>query len=453
MDDLKNKIVKKLKSKGFEDHRYPVTRRDLIKLGLLAGGGAIVQTTFLQQAFAQTIGTPTIPFLVFDLSGGASMPGNFLAGKEGGPEDLCDSYRFHGWNPRANDSLDRTFGLPMAKKESRMLAGMRENLPAAIKNSETQNMVKMGSFCHFTLNDTPTNRISALTMASRVGLRGSYVKNGISLMGTLSGGNSDVFLADSRFRPKTVTSVADVMSMTSFGEKYESLNAETRRNIFKLLKDSASDLPVLRDLYQEMAGGGLSEPKLDPRRSVVNSVYGLRPESEGVDALHAAIVYNVLQGHCGPGVLTFSGCDYHDNTQATGDTKDFEIGRAIGRAIHSAYLLKKPLFFQIITDGGVTAPGSDNYERRWVADQNLHSMSVIGYFDPNRPVETRRSQVGHYNAGAQVELETFIGNKPDVMVNGTMANYLALNGLLGDFDKLTGTRANARDIEESLIFK
>ncbi len=448
MSDLKNKILSKLKSPSFEDHKV-LSRRDLIKFGILAGGGALMPLGFATRALAQN--AQLMPFLVFDLAGGAGLPANFLVGKAGGPEDLCANYRQHGWNPRASDSLDRTFGVPMAKNSSRLLAGLQETLPAELLR-EGQTKFKMATICNFSLDDTPVNRGSALTMISKAGLKGIFMNSGIGQKATLSGGNTDAYLPDSKFKPKLIRNLRDVVSLTSFGMNFEELPSESRREIFNQLKRAARDIPKLRDIYEDLSRFGLSEPKMDPRTSAeIKRVYNL---DQGIEQLQveAAIAHNVLNGYTGPGVITIDGCDYHDNTQVTGDAKDFEIGRSIGNAVHAAYVLNKPLFFQIVSDGGVYASSSDNYERRWVGDDPLHSLSVMGYFNPKKPVEQRRLQIGHYTDNAKVEFKTIVGEKPEKMAVAVIANYLELNGLLGQAEALTGLRLQPYDTDQMLAF-
>ncbi len=452
MKDLKTRIIEKLKSPGYQDHKCPMSRRDLLKLGLIAGGGCITPLSFMERIYAQAT-KANVPFLVFDLEGGASMPGNFLVGQKGGPTDLCATYKQHGWDPRASDSLDLSFGLPMSKKASQMLAGIKQTLPDNLK-SENQINFKMGSFCTFTLNDTNLNRISALTLISKAGLTGSYLKNGISQRPTLSGGNSEVYLPDSRFRPTSVGDLNSVLALTSYGEKFERLEPSQRKAIFEQLKQYAGDIPMMRDIYEELSTGGMSEPKMDPRRSAIADVYGLAPDSTGPEALEAGIVYNVLQGHCGPGALTTAGCDYHNNSRTLGDGIDLTIGRSIGRAIHAAYILKRPLFFQIITDGGVTDSGAsaENYERIWKADENLHSLSVIGYFNPEQGVSMRKLQVGHYTEAGQLDVNTIAGRSTEIIATGALANYLNVSGQIKRYNDLMGSAEADRHNDEILVF-
>ena len=70
--------------------------------------------------------------------------------------------------------------------------------------------------------------------------------------------------------------------------------------------------------------------------------------------------------------------------------------------------LNKPLFFQIITDGGVSAPPGT---RNWNSDSNQRSMTIVGFFDPKGAPKQRRIQVGEYTDGGVVNQEITIGGR------------------------------------------
>ena len=448
---MKKTIKSVLSKKGFEDHKAPVSRRDFVKLGLLAGGGALMPASLMNRAYAATAAKPTVPFLVFDLAGGASLPGNFLVGKKGGPEDFCD-YTKHGWNPRAN-SLDKTFGIPMAAGVSQMLAGLKSTLPAALQ-SPAQNQFKMGSFCHFSLSDNADNPTSALTLMSAAGSTGKYQRNGLGQRSSASGGNSAPYLTDSRYRPQALFRFEDILSLIKIGPGFDGLAKSDRRKVLEALVRSAAGDQNLEAQYRQLFEMGSDPGAVDVRLNrQISALYNVDPNAQdSAELLESGIIYNVLQGNTGPGAITIDGCDYHDNTGTTGDAKDLEIGRAIGRAVHSAYLLGKPLFFQVISDGGIQTPVSQNFERVWEADENLHTLSVIGYFDPRKQVEQVRQQVGSYGAGGQVDLDTFMGKGTDKMVLGVLANYLNVQGQLGRINEITGQRPTKEELEKLLIF-
>ncbi|MCB0355499.1 MAG: hypothetical protein KDD40_00740 [Bdellovibrionales bacterium] len=444
----------------YDNHKLPNSRRDFIKLGLLTAGGYLLPSSIPFNAFAQTIQKPTIPFLVFDLAGGAGLPANFLVGQKGGPEDLCKDYRKHGWNPRANQALDTTFGVPMSLQNSKLLEGLRSTLPEAVLKQKEKKYFQMATICNFSLDDTSDNKASALTLVSKAGLVGTYLKTGLGQRPIPPNYLSDNLLEDSQFVPKLVNNLDDVLKLTSLGRRFLELDKTTKQEIRDKLYFVGKNFPELSQAYKDLSQFGDLHLQGDPTKSPeISEAYSLGnlnlqflSDNENSILLQAGITYNVLQGFTGPGVISIGDCDYHDSTQDTGDYKDLEIGEAIGRAVAAAHFLKKPLFFQIITDGGVYAPGSDEYDRTWEGDENMHSLSVMGFYDPSAQISMRKLQLGHYTEGAEVDIETFVGQKPENMVISVMANYLYLNGLHNEFEKLTGIRMRASEIDDLLVF-
>ncbi len=453
---LNKKMIQRLeaifKNPSFSDHKAPVHRRDLIKLGLIAGGGALMPNLFPRTARAQMAAANpiNIPFLVFDCAGGAAFPGNFLVGKKGGPEDLIADYRTHGWNPRASGALDNRFGLPMAKNSSKILEGIIQGLPAELKENR-DGKIQLTSFLHFSLDDTSSNRASALTLISRAGLQGEVFKNGLGLRSSLSGGNSDVLLQDSAFKPKAVNTIGDITSLSLLGAAHSALPADLKKMLIQNLKANESDKSLL-DAYEQLSKVGAPHDKGDASKNrLIGQIYRVEGNNSSRDNIEASIVLNVLSGYTGPGAITIDGCDYHDGGFATGDRKDLEIGLKIGRAIHAAHLLKKPLMFQLITDGGVTAPGSDNFDRSWRGDSNQRSMSVLGFFHPEKSVKMRRQQTGSYTDGGVVEIATDFGKGPEKMVTAVLLNYLEAHGQIGMAEQVLGRRVGSYEIDELLV--
>src|SRR6185312_3022661 len=107
---------------------------------------------------------------------------------------------------------------------------------------------------------------------------------------------------------------------------------------------------------------------IDPRGDTIfQTLYNINSGSDPADpeVVFAAVVMNVLRGTCGPGSLSFGGCDYHTGVQPDGDQADLKIGQEIGRAVEAAHQLQKPLFLEILTDGGIV---SDTNTRNWISD-------------------------------------------------------------------------------------
>ena len=467
-----------------EGHRPPVTRRDFLKFGVIPFAGTVLVPNLIMQilsratAHAQTpAGTAGlcgagsagyIPFLVFDMAGGAALPGNFLVGKKGGPEDLLGSYDTLGWNPKNSGAIDKSFGVPMAGNNvSQILAGIKQTASAG-----AQANLRMGTFCHFSQDDSQANRTSALTLVARAGLQGKFVQNGVGSINSLSGGNSDVALKEAMYKPNLVQNAEDISRSVSNGPAFEDMSdADIRQLSQAIYNMSALQLKQFEGLSDGQKLAGLSDcgyktnlsygkiiQGLDHRRdSTINATQVYQNAQVSDDKgngnqgseMFASIAYNVISGNVGPGAITIGGCDYHDGNSVRGNRKDLDMGRQIGAAVELAFRMKKPLFFQLVTDGGVTSsPGT----RDWTADSSLRSLTVIGYYNPNKAPEQRRLQVGEYTDGGTVNQNTLIGDDPSKVANAVLANYLSACGKIGEFEKTAQIAFRNADLDSVLIF-
>ncbi len=451
-----------------QDHPRPVTRRELLAQGFLGFSAVATMPTLAglmsTRAFAMDCGGPVesyLPFMVFDMAGGAALPANFLVGGQGGPQDLLMNYNLLGWDPRASASLDMRFGIPMAASYSTLLAGILQTASAP-----AQANLRMGSFAHFARDDTSGNQLSAVSLVARTGYRGLIVPKGVGTRSSDSGGNSDVVGRDPALRPLAVTRVADILNSVSFGAAFTGLNAAAitamARGAMNVGSDQLSRLPAGSDTdtlselarcgYEQNLGYTQGTAGLDPRNNAqMRAIYQIAQNTADntEDVVAAAIAMNVMTGNSGPGIFTLGGCDYHDGTQTTGDAKDLSMGRQIGRAVEVAHQTRKPLFFQLLTDGGTYAREGT---RMWRGDAGDKCMTVIGFYDPNGPREMRRQQVGWYTNGQGAEQNTFIGSEPAKVACAVFANYLNVTGRLGDFERYAPGVFSTRELDESLIF-
>ena len=142
------------------DHARPVTRRDFIRQGFISGAGTVLAPSIFgllgsnpahalssdlealklpAECDIATTGGGKIPFICFDLAGGANFAGsNVLVGGPGGAQDLLSSAgyskmgipgdrlpNFADLNP-VTGFVNTSLGLPFHSQSS-MLAGILEN--------------------------------------------------------------------------------------------------------------------------------------------------------------------------------------------------------------------------------------------------------------------------------------------------------------------------------------
>lgn len=445
-------------------HKKLTTRRDFLS----HTAGAFAATAFAPTVWsmmmgraAAALGGETIPFIVFDLAGGAGLPGSFLVGAEkAGKIDLLPSYDRLGWDP-TKSTIDTQFGLPMNGTSSRIFSQLN-----TVASAGARANLRMGSFCNRSIDDTSSNALSAVQLVNKATDPGKYLARIIGTGSRASGGNSKCADEDLARKSLNLTSLNDFIDSVGFGRTFaglpEGVGQEVAGGVLDLSKDQIKDLqrfsngPMLAQLgnpaYDALTQQG-SADTFDPRKDTnAAAVYGLNANSDQRSAavVNATIVMNALKGNSSQGVITIGGCDYHTGNSTTGDAVDTTIGTEIGRAVELAFRLKKKFFFQIITDGGV---GASQGTRNWSSEDGTKSMAVIGYFNPDAAPVTRRQQVGAFTSGQGVDLKTLLGNLPNEVAHAVFANYLSVSGRLGEFTKLVpGSVINAGNLDSVLIF-
>lgn len=448
-----------LKPTIHKDHGIPMTRRQLISSGFLGFGASMVLPSFFgllksdAQAFAITCAeggsSDYIPFLTVDMNGGSSIPGNFLATDEKG--ELLQSYDTLGWKPSDAGSLNTEFGIPMSAKYSKVLEGILQSTSA-----ETRKNLRMSAIWHQGADDSNSNPLSALPLINRAGQRGNLIPAGLgTLSGSPTGTNSHDPIGDASLAPMYVGSIADISESLSYAAQLRAAGGLASTSLSQALKQ-LTDIQAARfaahkdgERLATAAGCGqrlnekLSKGEgitVDPRTSdIFTSVYGITKDTPVTDkqAVFAAVTMNALTGNTGPAAIDIADCDYHVGNQTQGDTRDLEAGLAIGRAVESAARLGKPLFFQLLTDGGVSSnPGS----RNWTGEAGDRSGTIMGYFSPKGAPTMRRNQLGHYTQGQVAATNTVWGAGPRPssasVAYGVLANYLNACGKLGEFETI-----------------
>ncbi len=446
-------------------HTHPLSRRELIGHGLLTAAGLVLgPSLFASSAFGACEDPPSnwMPFLVFDCAGGAGLAGNWIAGKKGGPEDYLTSYGRMGIakGPAQGGAVDKQFGAFFHQDVSKIREGLLKTVSAPALAH-----LKMGTICNISQDDSNENMLSPLPLVSQLGLRGRHIASGLGDFPTASGSQSKppVFLP--QWKPVLVRGADDLQSALSLGKHLNGFSVAQRERLAKAMTrfsrrhmDRLRKLPQSEEISAITTCGYMKSERLaapvsgtDPRLDKhCQEVYGIKESTPSTDAKRPTIVYNVLQGNCGPGAITIEGCDYHDGTQTTGDTKDLEIGESIGRAVELAHRFQKPLYFVVISDG---ATYSDPGTRLWRGDAGTQGFAVAGFFHPTKVPEMRRLQLGAFTDGQAVDRSTYVGADPRRAAFALFLNYLAVHGETGSFSRLVPeTDFSASEIDAHLLF-
>ena len=234
------------------NHPRPVTRRQLIAQGFRAGsavviGGGVLSLfanpraayalaqdleTLKKQCGIASVGAGKIPFICFDLAGGANMSGsNVLVGGPGGQLDFLSTAGYSKLGLPGDmippvvsaitqkDHVDQTMGLAF-HSDSAFLRGMLTNVSAGAAANINGAVIPARSE-----NDTGNNPHNPLYGIARAGANGKL----LGLIGSRnsdSGGNSmaPVMMLNAKDRPTKVDRPSDVTGLVDTGALVGLLN-------------------------------------------------------------------------------------------------------------------------------------------------------------------------------------------------------------------------------------
>jgi hypothetical protein len=487
----------------YEDHGRPVTRRQFIRQGLMSGGATLLTggvfgmfanphqaraavASDLDQ-LAIDIGCvlggvgagQSLPFICFDLAGGANLAGsNVLVGQGGGQMDLLSTAGYNKLglpgdmlpgqddtgvtllNPSNGDFTNSDLGL-MFHADSAMLFGILEKAGAAVGSVDGCVIPARSD------NDTGNNPHNPLYALAMSGARGSVVDL-IGSRSSISGGNSmsPAMYVDPEFRPTKVDRPSDVTGLVDVGDLtailgpsdvtavMESITRITHKKLqLGTISTGLANDEVTKDLVRcgylkasdiaDRFADEVVDPTLDPQ---IQTIFSVSEFNDNEFRKTASVMKMVMNGYSAGGCITMGGYDYHTGDRRVGENRDLRAGRCIGACIEYARLLGKPLMVYVFSDGSVFSNGNaDNTastgtgeglvlggqgKGQWTGDNSSTACSFFLLFDPSGPPTLVGSrQIGRMNAGASVVTSaTPAANNVNLLVNMVMLNYMAANG-------------------------
>ncbi len=492
------------------DHARPVTRRDFLSQGFLSGsafalgGGVLSLFSNPREALAAlsgdlqpllanpcdiaTAGAGKIPFICFDLAGGANINGsNVLVGNEGGQMDFLNTSGYEKLGlpgdmvPGLTDPIS---GLPYANTDF----GLAFHSDSAFKRGMDASMSPgRGTQLNGAViparsdNDTGNNPHNPMKGIARAGADGSI----LTLAGsenTPSGGNSTepTMLMSQDLQPTKVDRPSDVTALVDTGQLVGILGPDdataVMESIYRISADKISVADagqtitadaVVKDMVRcgylksadiaDRFGGVPLDPGLDP---VIVGPNGIFTDAEfndgGRDGSEfrktAAVMKLVINGFAGAATIEMGGYDYHGGARAEGEVKDFRAGRCMGACIEYAARIGVPLMMYVFSDGSLSSNGAiDNSndgrgKGEWVSDNSSTAGAFFMVFNPGGRAQLRTSpgktaaqhqQLGYMDGGASVQrAATPMANNVNLLVNAVVLNYMALHGEEGLFDSV-----------------
>jgi hypothetical protein len=340
-------------------------------------------------------------------------------------------------------------------------------------------------------NDTDINPHNPMYGIATVGANGSL----LTLVGTeptVSGGNSVAppnlggVMINAALQPSTIDRPADAIGLVgSSGASADQLsvavqesqvrissgtaytpNAATPDSDFtgvltapnggtpgvQLYADQTSDAQLknqvrcgyVKAAYNSANFGNPSD--LDPRQDA-NITGGGTPIFTASDfsdsdvAMTATVMKLVLNGFAGAGTISLSGFDYHDNTRATGEMRNFKAGQMIGAVLEYAQRLGKPVMIYVFSDGSLTSSSmvdttpAGRDKLAWQGDSSSVAATFFLLYNPNgrtQPLNGAASQqIGYFSAdGSVVSTSSPGANSVVQLVEMVVLNYLSLHSTL-----------------------
>lgn len=488
-----------------DDHAKPVTRREFISQGFTAGLGTVMAGSVFSmfanprnanaalssdlEALKASCGIATqgagkIPFICFDLAGGANISGsNVLVGGRGGQMDFLSTAGYSKlglpgdmipsiMNPQTglSDFINTEFGLAF-HSDSAYLRGMQEKVNPANRANINGAVIPARSE-----NDTGNNPHNPMYGINRVGADGSL----LTLIGSRnsdSGGNSmaPAMMIDEAKRPTKVDRPSDVTGLVDTGDLVGLLSQQDSVAVMESIQ-RISDMKlgqvntqittddVIKDLVRcgyvksaditDRFGDPSSlNPELDPDIVGDTGIFTQAEfDSDGEFRKAAAVMKLVINGFAGAGTITMGGFDYHTGNRMVGEVRDLRAGRCMGACIEYAARVGVPLMMYVCSDGSVASNGTidDSVDGRgkgvWTGDNSSTAASFFMVYNPNGTPQligatpeqqAQHQQIGYMRRDASVETAaTPAANNVNLLVETVILNYMALHGEQGNFSAL-----------------
>jgi len=494
------------------NHARPRTRREFIAQGFMAGTASVFGASIFSlfgnprtasAALSSDIealkascgiavqGAGKIPFICFDLAGGANIAGsNVLVGRSGGQQDYLSTAGYSklglpgdmvppimNTQTGTSDFVNEELGLAF-HSDSAFLRGILERTSAETRANVNGVVIPARSE-----NDTGNNPHNPVQGIFKAGADGSL----LSLIGsqsTDSGGNSvsPTSVVNSEVRPTKIDRPSDVTGLVDVGDLVGLLSQNDAVAVMESIQrisdakmnqvntqistdDVVKDLVRCgyvksADLADRFGDPSSLDPALDPFIVGPSSIF-TSAEFNGEREFRktASVMKLIMNGYAGAGTISMGGFDYHTGDRSTGEQRDLRAGRCMGACLEYARQLNMPLMLYVFSDGSVASNGTiDNSVNGrgkgvWTGDNQSTAASFYLVYDPNGRPTARRNQIGYMRPDASVETASSpAANNVNLLVQTVALNYMALHGEEGSFGSVfTGHGLGNSTLQDSLI--
>jgi len=486
------------------DHSRPLSRRAFIAQGFATGAATIMGGTLFNGLLSTSVsaalspdlealkincgiatqGAGKIPFICFDLAGGANISGsNVLVGKQGGQLDFLSTAGYSKLGlpgdmipsivnnqTGSNDFINSDLGLSF-HSDSAFLRGITERLGSTTAANINGAVIPARSD-----NDTGNNPHNPMYGINKVGANGSL----LTLIGsrpTDSRGNSlaPANMIDPTIRPVKIDRPSDVTGLVDVGDLIsllsqqdavavmESIQRISANKLGKIDTKISTDAVIKdlvncgyvksADLADRFGNPATLNPALDPDIVGTSGIFSQTEfDSDNEFRKTAAVMKLVINGFAGAGTITMGGYDYHTGDRATGEQRDLRAGRCMGACLEYAARVGMPLMMYVCSDGSVASNGQlDNSVNGrgkgvWTGDNSSTAASFFLVYNPGGRAQllggtveqqAMSQQIGYMRTDASVETASSpAANNVNLLVETVLLNYMALHGEQGQFSTL-----------------
>jgi len=510
-----------------EDHKRPVTRRELLGAGLISAPAVVVGPAWLgsllrsagvnaatplspdiQALLANTqCNVPTaasgLPFICFDLAGGANLVGSeVIVGVQGGQTNFLSTAGYGKMGvpgnmvPSSTTFVSNALGL-LWHSDGAILRGALTKATTPATAAGTNGAV----FCAMSQNDTGSNPHNPMYGIAMTGAKGQLLTL-IGSQSTVSGGNSasPMYMINPSFQPTTIAQPSDATALVSTGGApadpvaiavlesqarisggttlYDSTNTAGTEFSGALSPPNGSTPGVnlspndvanptadvqlknqVRCAYVKSANTAAvfgNPAALDPTQDPLITG-GATPIFTAADfgdsdvRKTATVMKLVLNGFAAAGTVSLGGFDYHDSTRATGEMRNFKAGQMIGAVLEYAQRVGSPVMIYVFSDGSLTSSSmvdtsaAGRNKLAWQGDNaSVASTFCLVYSPKGRPALLNGAagqQLGWFTSdGAVDSASSPFANSVTQLVEAVILNYMGLQGKASQFSTLFPTQ-------------
>lgn len=503
-----------------DDHPRPISRRDFLSAGLIstpgmvlapawlgsllksgkANGASLLDTDIQALLAADQCNVPTlssgIPFICFDLAGGANLVGSeVLVGQNGGQQNFLSTAGFGKLGipgnmvPTSSTFISSALGL-LWHSDGAILRGITAKATTPATMTNTNGAV----ICAMSQNDTQNNPHNPMYGIAMATTKDGKTPKGmlLTLVGTqssVSGGNSQapMQLINPALQPTKISQPADDAGLVNTSgatvdpvalavlESQERISTGTglynpadtsaaAENAFtgvvsapagsnsgvQFLADPAADAAMknnVRCAYVKSANttAAFGASPLDPTKDPLitggsTPIFTAADFKDNDIAATASVMKLVVGGYAAAGTITMGGYDYHDSTRATGETRNFKAGQMIGAVLEYAQRVGTPVMIYVFSDGSLSATSmvdnSTNGRGKlgWQGDNQATASTFFLVYSPNGRPQLR-------NGAASQQIGYFTADGSVVSTSSPAANsvYQLVQTVVLNYMGLMGT--------------